>query len=84
VGSSWVIGPDSVAPGREARPGGLVRHVQIADVPGRHEPGTANYPIREFLDELGAVGYEGVVGLAYRPLGSTSAALSWLPPDARG
>lgn len=63
---------------------GLVHHVQIADLPGRHEPGTGSHPIRAFLDELGAVGYEGVVGLEYRPLGSTADSLSWLPPDARG
>jgi hydroxypyruvate isomerase len=62
---------------------GLVRHVQIADLPGRHEPGTGSHPIREFLDELGAIGYDGVVGLEYRPLGSTADSLSWLPPDAR-
>ena len=62
---------------------GLVRHVQIADLPGRHEPGTGNHPIREFLAELDATGYDGVVGLEYRPLGSTADSLSWLAPDAR-
>ncbi len=62
---------------------GLVRHVQIADLPGRHEPGTGSHPIRGFLDELGAIGYGGVVGLEYRPLGSTADSLAWLPPDAR-
>jgi hydroxypyruvate isomerase len=62
----------------------LVRHVQIADLPGRHEPGTGSHPIREFLDELCAIGYDGVVGLEYRPLRSTTDSLSWLPRDARG
>jgi len=62
---------------------GLVHHVQIADLPGRHEPGTGGYPIRAFLDELDAIGYAGVVGLEYRPQGGTADSLAWLPPDAR-
>jgi hydroxypyruvate isomerase len=62
---------------------GLVQHVQIADVPGRHEPGTGHQPIREFLDDLDAVGYMGSVGLEYRPSASTVAALEWLPRDSR-
>jgi hydroxypyruvate isomerase len=61
----------------------LVEHVQIADVPGRHEPGTGQQPIREFLSDLDAVGYRGAVGLEYRPLGSTEAALEWLPRNQR-
>jgi hydroxypyruvate isomerase len=62
----------------------LVQHVQIADVPGRHEPGTGHQPIREFLGALDAVGYAGAVGLEYRPSGATQAALDWLPRDQRG
>ena len=56
----------------------LVEHVQIADVPGRHEPGTGQQPIREFLAELDNGGYTGAVGLEYRPSASTDAALAWL------
>ena len=62
----------------------LIEHVQIADVPGRHEPGTGQQPIREFLAELDRVGYTGAVGLEYRPAGSTAEALRWLPPEQRG
>lgn len=61
---------------------GLIRHVQIADAPGRHEPGTGSLPIPEFLRELDRVGYEGHVGLEYRPLRDTAASLRWL--DAAG
>jgi hydroxypyruvate isomerase len=61
----------------------LVEHVQIADVPGRHEPGTGQQPIAEFLSDLDAVGYRGAVGLEYRPLGSTEDALAWLPRERR-
>jgi hydroxypyruvate isomerase len=61
----------------------LVEHVQIADVPGRHEPGTGQQPIAEFLSDLDGVGYIGAVGLEYRPLGSTEQALAWLPVGQR-
>ncbi len=62
----------------------LIEHVQIADVPGRHEPGTGKQPIADFLSELDALGYSGAVGLEYRPSGATDAALAWLPRDQRG
>jgi hydroxypyruvate isomerase len=61
----------------------LVEHVQIADVPGRHEPGTGQQPIREFLGDLDVLGYAGAVGLEYRPSSSTDSALAWLPRDQR-
>jgi hydroxypyruvate isomerase len=62
----------------------LVEHVQIADVPGRHEPGTGQQPIPAFLDDLDALGYGGAVGLEYRPRGTTDDALAWLPRERRG
>jgi hydroxypyruvate isomerase len=62
----------------------LVQHVQIADVPGRHQPGTGQQPIAEFLADLDALGYTGSVGLEYRPRGSMDEALAWLPREARG
>jgi hydroxypyruvate isomerase len=62
----------------------LVEHVQIADVPGRHQPGTGKQPIAEFLADLDAIGYEGTVGLEYRPQGSTEESLGWLPRERRG
>jgi hydroxypyruvate isomerase len=62
----------------------LVEHVQIADVPGRHEPGTGQQPIAEFLSDLDALGYGGAVGLEYRPATTTDQALAWLPREQRG
>lgn len=56
----------------------LVAHVQIADVPGRHEPGTGSQPIGEFLRDLDRVGYEGFVGLEYHPLVDTASSLEWM------
>ncbi len=62
----------------------IVAHVQIADVPGRHQPGTGSQPIAAFLDALDRVGYQGYVGLEYRPQGSTLESLAWLPRERRG
>jgi hydroxypyruvate isomerase len=56
----------------------LVAHVQIADVPGRHEPGTGSQPIAKFLRELDHLGYDGFVGLEYRPLVDTASSLAWI------
>lgn len=61
----------------------LVRHVQIADVPGRHQPGTGEQPIEAFLDELDRIGYDGFVGLEYRPQGTTEESLTWLEARRR-
>ena len=60
-----------------------IGHVQIADVPGRHQPGTGeiNYP--RLLEGLEAAGYDGYVGLEYRPSGRTEESLGWLPREAR-
>jgi hydroxypyruvate isomerase len=55
-----------------------IGHIQIADNPGRHEPGTGeiNYPfVFASIDE---VGYAGHVGLEYVPAAGTVAGLSWL------
>jgi hydroxypyruvate isomerase len=76
-----MMGGDARATFRRFQP--LVEHIQIADVPGRHEPGTGQQPIADFLAELDAQGYQGAVGLEYRPSQSTEAALAWLSRDRR-
>ena len=54
-----------------------IDHMQLADVPGRHEPGTGeigwDYVFRR-IDELG---YTGWIGCEYTPLGDTAAGLAW-------
>jgi hydroxypyruvate isomerase len=45
----------------------LIGHIQIADVPGRGEPGTGEINYRFLLGHLAAKGYDGYVGLEYRP-----------------
>ncbi len=54
-----------------------VGHVQMAGVPGRHEPdsGEVHYPA--LFDLLDALGYSGHVGCEYRPRAGTSAGLGW-------
>jgi hydroxypyruvate isomerase len=57
-----------------------IGHIQIADNPGRNEPGTGeiNYPW--LLSRLDGLGYEGWVGCEYRPVGDTLAGLDWAKP----
>ncbi|MEU5089886.1 TIM barrel protein [Streptomyces sp. NPDC021356] len=59
-------------------------HVQIADNPGRGAPGTGSLPLEELLDQLKKAGYDGWVGLEYKPGDRPSAeAFDWLPAEAR-
>jgi hydroxypyruvate isomerase len=54
-----------------------IGHVQLADNPGRHEPGTGeiNYPF--LFQHLDRLGYGGWVGCEYKPAGTTEAGLVW-------
>jgi len=55
-----------------------IAHIQLADNPGRHEPGTGeiNYPfLFNFID---GIGYTGWIGAEYKPLTTTTAGLSWM------
>jgi hydroxypyruvate isomerase len=55
-----------------------IAHIQLADNPGRHEPGTGeiNYPF--LYEHLDRIGYEGWVGAEYKPRDGTEAGLGWL------
>jgi len=53
-------------------------HVQIADAPDRHEPGTGEIHYPYVLRELDRAGYGGFVGLEYRPAGRTEEGLRWI------
>jgi hydroxypyruvate isomerase len=61
-----------------------VGHVQIADAPGRNEPGTGDLPLDRWLDALAQAGYDGWVALEYKPSGATLDSFGWLPEPARG
>jgi len=57
----------------------LIGHVQIADVPGRGEPGTGEINYRFLLDYLDRRGYDGYIGLEYRPSGGNpEESFGWL------
>lgn len=61
-----------------------VAHVQIADAPGRHEPGTGAVDFPGFFRALDRGGYHGAVSLEYVPRSCTEDGLRWLPPELRG
>jgi hydroxypyruvate isomerase len=62
--------------------GRRIGHVQIADAPGRGEPGTGEIPLRTYLDQLAAQGYSGNIGLEYKATKPDT--FEWLPRDQRG
>jgi hydroxypyruvate isomerase len=64
--------------------GDRVAHVQIADAPGRHEPGTGTLDLDRYLGALAAAGYKGWVGLEYQPSTTTLDSFAWLPRERRG
>ena len=64
--------------------GDRVAHVQIADAPGRHEPGTGTLDLDRHLGQLAAAGYRGWVGLEYQPSGASADSFAWLPRERRG
>ncbi|MCV2487745.1 TIM barrel protein [Geodermatophilus sp. YIM 151500] len=66
-----------------ARHADRVAHVQIADAPGRHEPGTGELDLDGYLGKLRAAGYDGWVALEYKPQAGTVEGLGWLPRDRR-
>jgi len=53
-------------------------HVQLADSPARHQPGTGEINVPFVLAALDRVGYPGWVGLEYLPQGGTERSLAWL------
>lgn len=60
---------------------GQIGHVQIADAPGRGQPGTGQIDFTEVLGALKAAGYADYVGCEYRPLGPSAETFGWLPRD---
>jgi hydroxypyruvate isomerase len=65
-------------PQAAARAGGAIGHVQFADAPGRHEPGTGSTDFAPALDALDAAGYRGVLSAEYHPRGRTEDGLGWM------
>jgi hydroxypyruvate isomerase len=70
------LGLDPRAAFTELRP--LIAHVQFADHPGRHEPGTGTLPFTQIFDTIDRSGYDGWVGAEYHPSAGTATSLGWL------
>ncbi len=58
----------------------LIGHIQVADHPGRHEPGTGEIHYPFLFAHLDRLGYAGWVGCEYKPAGKTEAGLDWFRP----
>ena len=60
-----------------------IAHVQLADNPGRNEPGTGEINYDFLFAHLDRIGYKGWVGCEYKPATSTEAGLGWLAAARR-
>ena len=67
---------DVAASFRELAP--IVGHVQVGDVPDRHEPGSGSIEWAAFFAELADSGYDGSIGLRYEPRAGTFEGLRWI------
>ncbi|WP_147534803.1 hydroxypyruvate isomerase family protein [Bacillus marasmi] len=61
-----------------------VEHIQIADVPGRHQPNTGEIHYQHVLAEIIQSGYKGYIGLEYIPLGKSEESFTWIHDFAEG
>lgn len=57
-----------------------IAHIQIADNPGRHEPGTGEINYKNLFRFIDEAGYKGFIGCEYKPLKKTEEGLGWLMP----
>jgi hydroxypyruvate isomerase len=55
-----------------------IGHIQLADNPGRNEPGTGEINYLFLFKHLDAIGYTGWIGCEYKPAGNTAAGLGWM------
>jgi hydroxypyruvate isomerase len=62
---------------------GHIAHVQVADNPGRNEPGSGEINYDFIFRHLDRIGYTGFVGCEYKPTTSTNAGLGWLEQARR-
>ena len=57
-----------------------IAHMQLADNPGRHEPGTGEINFTNLFRAIDQAGYEGWLGCEYKPSGVTEDGLKWIEP----
>jgi hydroxypyruvate isomerase len=60
-----------------------IGHIQLADNPGRHEPGTGEIAYERVFAALDRIGYAGWIGCEYKPATTTQAGLQWLAEATR-
>ncbi len=60
---------------------GQIGHIQIADSPDRHQPGTGELHYAHIFAALEALPYQGYIGLEYHPSSTSEASFSWLPAN---
>jgi hydroxypyruvate isomerase len=58
----------------------LIPHMQLADNPGRNEPGTGEINYAFLFDHIDGIGYKGWIGCEYKPKTQTEDGLSWIRP----
>ncbi len=61
-----------------------IAHMQLADNPGRHEPGTGEINFANLFRFIDEAGYDGWIGCEYKPAGVTEDGLGWLKPFLKG
>ncbi len=59
---------------------GRIGHIQLADVPGRHEPGTGEIDFPDLFKRIDEAGYTSWIGCEYKPAGVTEDGLGWVKP----
>ncbi|OGP74772.1 MAG: hydroxypyruvate isomerase [Deltaproteobacteria bacterium RBG_16_49_23] len=57
-----------------------IGHIQVADIPGRHEPGTGEINFTNLFRFVDEAGYDGWIGCEYIPAGKTEDGLKWIKP----
>ena len=57
-----------------------IAHMQLADNPGRHEPGTGEINYDFLFKHIDKLGYQGWIGCEYKPAAETTAGLGWVKP----
>lgn len=60
-----------------------IKHMQLADTPGRHEPGTGEINYSVVLNAIDNLGYKEWIGCEYRPQIDTISSLNWIKPYLR-
>jgi len=61
-----------------------IAHIQLADNPGRHEPGTGEINFTNLFRFIDEAGYKGWIGCEYKPAGITEEGLGWAKAYLKG